>query len=59
MGEKRMHIKFFRWGALKEGEYVQDLGIDGWIILRFSKTWDLRMSTGFIWPRIGFSGGLF
>jgi len=35
-----------------------DLGVDGWIILGWiSRRWDVSISTGLGWPRIGTGGG--
>ena len=43
---------------LRAREQLEDLGVDGKIILRwiFSK-WDLAVWTGLIWFRIGTGGG--
>jgi hypothetical protein len=43
---------------MREGEHLQDLGLDGRIILRliFIKR-DVEEWTGFIWLSIGTSGG--
>jgi len=38
--------------------YWGDLGVDGWIILRWiSRRWDVGMWTGLGWPRIETGGG--
>jgi hypothetical protein len=48
----------FLWGNLRERDYLEDLGVDGKIILRwiFGK-WDVGAWTGSIWVRIGTGGG--
>jgi len=46
------------WGNQREGDHWGDLGIDGWIILRWiSRRWDLGIWTGLGWPRIERVGG--
>jgi len=41
------------WGNRREGERLADLGVDGWIILRWiSRRWDVGIWTGLGWPRI-------
>jgi hypothetical protein len=46
------------WVKLKERIHLQDLGVDGRIILRWiSKRWDGEAWTGLIWFRIGTGGG--
>jgi len=39
-------------------DHWEDLGVDGWIILGWiSRRWDVRIWTGFGWPRIETGGG--
>jgi len=46
------------WGNLRERNHLEDLVIDGRIIIKwvFGK-WDVGASTGLIWLRIGTAGG--
>jgi len=46
------------WGNRKERYQWGDLGVDGWIILRWiSRRWDVGIRTGLGGPRIGTGGG--
>jgi hypothetical protein len=48
----------FWWEDLKEGDHLEDLGVDGSIILNWTyKKWDRMARTGLIWLRIGTGGG--
>jgi len=58
-------VRVMRWGCIRswwadrrEGDHWGDLGVDGWIILRwFSRWWDVGIWTGLGWPRIETGGG--
>jgi hypothetical protein len=53
-----MHAKFW-FENLKRRDYLEDLDIDGSIILkRMLEKWGGKVWTGFIWLRIGTSGWL-
>jgi len=52
MGEERGCIGSW-WENRREGDHWGDLGVDGWIILRWiSRRWDVGTWTGLGWPRI-------
>ena len=43
----------FRWGDLREGDHLEDLGIDGTIILKWISSESGMGWTGLIWLRTG------
>jgi len=48
----------FGWGNLKERDLLEDLSVEGTIILRWIlKKWNLGAWTGWSWFRIGTVGG--
>jgi len=55
-GRREMYTRFW-WGNLRTIDNLEDLGVDGRIILRWIfRKWDW---TGLIWLRIGTGGGEF
>jgi len=57
MGEERGVYIGSCWGNRREGDHWGDLGVDGWILGRNSRRWDVGIWTGLNWPRIETGGG--
>jgi len=57
MGEEREYIGSC-WGNRRERDHWRNLGVDGWIILRWiSRRLDVGIWTGSGWPRKETGGG--
>jgi len=56
IGEERGCIGSW-WGNRRERGHWGDLGVDGWILGRISRRWDVGTWTGLGWPRIETGGG--
>ena len=56
MGRGEVHTRF-QWGNLWVGDYLEDSGVDGRIILKWMFKWNGAW-TGSIWLRIRTGGGL-
>ena len=57
MGEERGVYRVLV-GKPEERNHWGDLGVEGWIILRWiSRRWDVGIWTGLGWPRIETGGG--
>jgi len=59
MGERRgQAYTGFWWGNLRQTGHLEDPGVDGRIILRWSlRQWDVGVWTRSSWLRIGTGGG--
>jgi hypothetical protein len=56
-GRREVYTGFW-WGNLREGDHLEEPGVDGRLILRIMfRKWDGRAWTGSIWLRIGTDGG--
>jgi hypothetical protein len=53
--QRREMLTEFSFENLKDGHHLQDLGLDGGIILKYLK--EIRFWIGYIWPRIGTNSG--
>jgi len=57
-GGKERCIHGFWWGNVRARDNLEDLGVDGRIILRWIfRKWDVGAGTGSSWLRIGTGGG--
>ena len=54
-GTGEVHTGFW-WEDLMERDHLEDLGVDGRIILKWIK-WDEEVQNGFLWLRRGTGGG--
>jgi hypothetical protein len=46
------------WGNVRKGDYLEDPGVEGRIILKGSSRSGIGTWTGSIWLRIGTGGGM-
>jgi hypothetical protein len=57
-GGGEVHTGYW-WGNLREGEHLEEPGVDGRKLLKLIfRKWDRGSWTGFIWIRIWTGGGL-
>ena len=60
MGERGDDYTGFWWENLREGDHLEDSGVDGSVIIRWTfRNWDVGTWTGSSWLRIGTGGGQF
>jgi hypothetical protein len=57
MGRIEVH-RGFRWGNLRDGDHLEDRGINGRIILKCVLEYQDGSITGSVWLRMGTNGGL-
>jgi hypothetical protein len=59
-GAREIHIRRFWCGNIKRREHLEDLGVDGRIMLEWVlEKWGWVACPRFTWLRMGTSGGLF
>ena len=57
LGREEVYTGFW-WGNLRDRDHLEDIGVDGRIILRWIfRKWDVGVWTGSSWLRIGTVGG--
>jgi hypothetical protein len=57
-GTGEVHTGFW-WGDPRKGDHLEDLALDGTIILKWIfKKWDGGAWTGLLWLEVGTDGGL-
>jgi hypothetical protein len=57
MGRGKLHTEFW-WGNLSERHHLENVGVDGRIILKLISGSDIGALSESIWQRIGTDGGL-
>jgi hypothetical protein len=57
MRREKRYIRFW-WGNIKEGDHMEDLGVDGTSLEWVLKESIRRASTELMWLKIGTDGGL-